>query len=356
MTPLEVLTQNPRFFRICRHDGPVRVPLHLENTRLNEAAFICGGGPQLSETAAALGECRTVTKVAINNAWTVVWPDLYVTSDLLNRTPPGILQTAVVMKFLPTSRRHDAVNRSRQLACEYPNVVFYNRENWCEDAKSPGALCYSNFCDPRRPGIAWIGDTLLTAIDICYKLGYRRMYLFGCGFQMDLAQPYAYPERVDADYVQRNNTHYRRVVASLRDLRHHFWAAGLELFSSTPDSLLNDHFPYVEPHEAIAAEAGRIDPDRDTHGHYQQPWRNVADQRDRGLWRPFVSARHYFADKPLANREAARPARTNGQYDTASAVDHRRTTTNAPTADENHVVQTDGKLWIDGELVAQVTD
>jgi len=39
MTPLEVLTQNPRFFRICRHDGPVRVPLHLENTRLNEAAF-----------------------------------------------------------------------------------------------------------------------------------------------------------------------------------------------------------------------------------------------------------------------------------------------------------------------------
>lgn len=351
MTPLEVLTQNPRFFRICRHDGPVRVPLHLENTRLNGAALVCGGGPQLNDVADELNRCRTVTKVAINNAWTVVWPELYVTSDLMNRTPPGILQSAVVTKFLPASRRHDAVNRSRLAACEHPNVVFYSRENWCEDGDRPGSLCYSNFCDPRRPGIAWLGDTLVAAIDICYKLGYRRLYLFGCGFSMDAAQPYAYPERVDAAYVQRNNTHYRRVVARLRDLRPHLEAAGLRLFSATPDSLLNEHFPYVPPSRAIASEAGRIDPDRDTTGHYQQPWRNVADQRDRGVWRPFVNAKHYFANKPVCEHDPTMHARRAESLGRATAP----VASMANRASAQSVAPANGELWIDGELVARVT-
>jgi hypothetical protein len=319
------------------------------------ACWIIGGGPSLSNLPCDAIARSPVAKLGINLGGTrLIRPNLWTSYDPSARFHRSVYLDASIWKFVHVRRAMDLVPETTFKVCECPGVLFFDR-----DAQRG----FADFLPPRPVGIVDWNDTFVQAIEIAYRLGFRVLYLAGCDFQV--RPSHAQRERASAggvEYVRgelldgffergtaagipraelerldpptqyhfdehkplaaaiQTDLHYFRTAQYLRLSRRALSLAGLDLVSATPDSRLNDYFPYRPVEDVlqdIGASVGKPDEER-TRGLYTQ----VGTRALEGLGPMRDLKPHHWKRKDCPPpRESSRTIRSEStQHDRSVAV------------------------------------
>lgn len=234
---------------IVRMRGLLRAEVDFSNM-FSGSCFLVGGGYQLTEVRKFLEDPRVFT-MAMNNAATQFTPDLWVGADPPACYSPSITLNPTITKFLYL-RYSDHVIEG-QNARELANMFFMARK----DAKIEDFY----FLDERRC-IGWWKNVHTLALELLYRLGFRKIYMVGCGLKVEGDKPYCYESDLEADEIEFNKNTYRRVTKDVQIVHAGAAAHGLELISCTPDSTLNDFLPYMPFTDALAQETVKVPPHR----------------------------------------------------------------------------------------------
>ncbi|MAT14606.1 MAG: hypothetical protein CMJ46_04975 [Planctomyces sp.] len=265
-------------------------PVALENTYAGGDASACwlmGGGPSFDEHAASVIAETPAPRMAINLAGAgLLRPTFWTSYDPSVRFHKSVYLDPGVMKFVHKRRALDLVPESSFKVCDCPNLLFFERERQRQ---------FTDFVAPHHTGIVDWSDSMVQAIDILYRLGFRTIYLVGCEMQISPSSVQQHrarevgvvhePGELLKDFLKRCNekglttgeleevereaqyhfaetkplesaanadAHYFRVSQYLRLCRRAMSLAGLRLISVTPHSRLNDYFPVMSIDEAAA--------------------------------------------------------------------------------------------------------
>jgi hypothetical protein len=266
--------------------GPVRT-----------ACWIVGGGPSLSELPCAEIARSPAAKLGINlGGARLIRPNLWTSYDPSARFHRSVYLDASIWKFVHARRAMDLVPETTFKVCECPGTLFFDRDP---------QRGFADFLPAVAKGVVDWNDTFVQAIEIAYRLGFRVLYLAGCDFhvrpsmaQIERAQgagvgyaprellgdfcercsaagisraelesleppaQYHFDERKPLGAAIQTDQHYFRTAQYLRLCRRALSLVGVELVSVTPESRLNDHFPYRAADEVLAdlgATVGRPD-------------------------------------------------------------------------------------------------
>jgi hypothetical protein len=261
-----------------------------------------------------------------------VRPSFWTSYDPSARFHRSIYLDPGVIKFVHRRRAMDLIPETTFKVCDAPATFFFDRDP---------QRGFADFLAPHHTAIVDWNDSLVQAIDILYRLGFRTLYLAGCEMHvapsapqigraaaagidwtphrrldewlkacrkagladaeldaLDPALQYHFDEHKPIAAAANNDFHYFRIAQYLRLSRRAMALAGLELVSVTPASRLNDTFPYRPVDEVldqIRASTGdpRAEP---VTGLYRQ----IDDRQPPGLgpmrdYRPH----HWPARKPI---------------------------------------------------------
>jgi len=234
------------FYRFGRND--VRLAIDLDSIFLGEECFIVGGAPDAKEFGRAAASLRGpgVHILAINNAATVVPATLWVGGDKPRCYSESILVDPTIMKFGVISRRREFVQGRRW--GEWPNTYFFGTSE---------SFNYHNFLHRHRD-LVWWKNTFFISLQLAHRLGFRKVYLVGCGFNISKEQQYAWETQLGEDEVEWNKRLYNTSLTQLKSLLPHFHKFGFKVTSCTPDSRANEFLEYEDPADAWKRMVDRI--------------------------------------------------------------------------------------------------
>lgn len=224
------------FYRFVK--SGVRLPIDLDDLYQDEACFIAGGAPILSEFAERLGDLRPHI-LAINNAATKVPATLWVGGDKPDCIDRSILLDPTIMKFAVISRREYDVEGRRYR--DLPGMFFFGTKE---------GFNQRNFLERHRD-LCWWKNTFFLALQLAYRLGFRTVYLVGCGFKITKEEQYAWETALDDNEVSWNQRLYNNSLIRLKELKPLFEKKGFRVVSSTPDSLANEVLEYRDPADVL---------------------------------------------------------------------------------------------------------
>lgn len=251
------------------------------------ACWLIGGGPSLSELPCDEIARSPLPKMSMNLSGTgLLRPNFWTSYDPTARFHRSIYLDAGILKFVHRRRAMDLVPETTFKVCECPGVVFFDRH---------AGRDFSTFLAPQAPGIIDWADSMVQAIDLLYRLGFRTIYLAGCEMRVrppeelwqqsiqralpveplgllsdffktceahglsqkdantfDELSIYHFDETKSLRAAMQTDQHYFRIAQSLRLARRNLTQHGLQLISVTPHSRLNDHFPYRDIADVLA--------------------------------------------------------------------------------------------------------
>lgn len=296
----------PMFYRRATDGTRLQVP--LENQYAGPVATPCwliGAGPSLSKLDLDEISRSPASRFGVNLAGSgLIRPDLWTSYDPTVRFHRSIYLDSSVIKFVHESRAMDLIPETTYKVCDAPNLYLIDRTQTRGFHEFPG--------QSDSPITDW-QDSLIQAIDIAYRLGFRELYLTGCDLwiapsrawrraaatlgvvyqpreplgdfvhrcehagmerarmeELNTGPQYHFDECKSLSAAIQTDAHYFRVAQTLRLCRRAMGLAGLKLISVTPGSRLNDHFPFLSVHQAarrILDQTG--DPTREqTRGRY----------------------------------------------------------------------------------------
>jgi len=268
------------FFRLDTdgHQSPVQLE-HLFAGPQRSACWLIGGGPSLDALPCNAIANSPLPKMCVNLAGTrKLRPTFWTSYDPTARFHRSIYLDPSVLKFVHRRRAMDLVPETTFKVCDCPGVVFFDRDSHRQ---------YANLLSPTATGIVDWSDTMVQAIDILYRLGFRTVYFAGCELRVQPAAEHVQrakengveprPHELLADFLRRcaergvtadelerlaplpqyhfdehkpfaaavqTDQHYFRIAQSLRLSRSCLVRHGMELISVTPGSRLNDYFPF----------------------------------------------------------------------------------------------------------------
>lgn len=271
---------SPLFYRLDTDQQVLPVALEdLFGGPQASACWLIGGGPSLAELPCEDIARSPLPRMAINLSGTgLLRPNFWTSYDPTARFHRSIYLDPGILKFVQRRRAMDLVPETTFKVCDCPGVVFFDRHAGRE---------FSTFLQPQAPGIIDWADSMVQAIDILYRLGFRTIFLAGC--EMRVRPPEAFwqqaiqqqlpvdPYGLLGDFMKvceaqglissdsatagelsiyhfdetkslraavQADQHYFRIAQSLRLARRNLTQHGLQLISVTPESRLNDYFPY----------------------------------------------------------------------------------------------------------------
>lgn len=280
------------FYRLHTDDTRQFVP--LEGTFAGPVASACwliGGGPSLARLPWREIAGSPIPRMCVNlSGARLLRPTFWTSYDPSARFHRSVYLDPGVMKFVHRRRALDLVPETTFKVCDCPNLYFFDRD------RERG---FADFLAPDRSGIADWADSLVQAIDILHRLGFRTLYLAGCEMRirpspaqiaraaergvtynrrgvlqdflknceaagasaaeldaLSSVEQYHFGERKPLRAAANTDFHYFRVVQYLRLSRRSMSLAGLRLVSVTPHSRLNDFFPY-EPVRHVVRRLAR---------------------------------------------------------------------------------------------------
>jgi hypothetical protein len=283
------------FYRMEVDGGSVRMPLEGQWGGVGEAAcFLMGGGPSLASLPIERMAGCPVPRMAVNLAGArLIRPTFWTSYDPTARFHKSLYLDAGVIKFVHRRRAMDLVPETTLKVCECPATYCFDRD---------GQRGFHNFVASGQSAVVDWQDSLVQAIDILYRLGFRTIYLAGTEMrvrpsveQIEAAAGVGVtydPQGLLGDFVKAceakglskamldglpagaqyhfgevkpvasavsTDFHYFRVTQYLRLSRRALCLAGLRLVSVTPGSRLNAFFPYRDCEaviESLLAEVG----------------------------------------------------------------------------------------------------
>ena len=280
------------FYRL--NTDQTREPSALENSfagATSSACWLIGGGPSLSMLPCEAIRESPIPKMGINLAGTqILRPTFWTSYDPSARFHRSVYLDPGIMKFVHRRRASDLVPETTAKVCDCPNLYFFDRD---------GLRGFADFLRPDNGGIVDWADSMVQAIDILYRLGFRVIYLAGCelrvrpsaeqieraarlGVRFDphgrlteflrdctaaglsddeldvlpSGPHYHFDEHKPIRAAANTDEHYFRISQYLRLSRRSMSLAGLQLISVTPHSRLNDYFRY-RPARSVLREIER---------------------------------------------------------------------------------------------------
>jgi hypothetical protein len=226
--------------------------------------------------------------MAINLAGTrLLRPTFWTSYDPSARFHRSVYLDPSILKFVHRRRSMDLIPETTFKVCEAPATFFFDRDP---------QRGFADFLSPTHTTLVDWADSFVQAIDLLYHLGFRTLYLAGCELRihpspaqltraqsagvehnprgrldewlntcriagltdsdLDLLDPapqYHFDEFKPIAAAANTDLHYFRITQYLRLSRRAISLAGLQLISVTPDSRLNDFFPYT-PIESILSQ------------------------------------------------------------------------------------------------------
>jgi hypothetical protein len=238
------------------------------------SAFLICGGPSLKSHDLSLLNARGILTLAVNNAATVVRPQLWTSVDDPGHFCDAIWADPGILKFVPFDHmekhflvRDDADHLvlSQAKVGDMPGVFGFRRnehfraDQWLHES----TFNWGNHTDRvDEYGHKGSRSVFYVALRLLYFLGVRTVYLLGCDFRMEEGRPnYAFEQDRSPASVRSNNSSYRILNVRLGHLKPHFDAEGFRVFNCTPGSGLTV-FPALDFGEAVrrarSAVPGRI--------------------------------------------------------------------------------------------------
>jgi hypothetical protein len=243
------------------------------------ACWLVGGGPSLSRMPIQEIVETPCPQMCTNLAGSgLLRPTFWTSYDPSVRFHRSIYLDPGVMKFVHPRRSMDLVPETTFKVCDCPNLYFFERDS---------QRGFSDFLSLAHRGIVDWNDTFVQAIDILFRLGFREILLAGCEMivrpsdawieqatarqvryqsgmllqdfakecetagltrdeleSMGTAEQYHFDERKTLQAAINTDLHYFRIAQYLRLCRRSMSLEGLRLTSVTPDSRLNDYFPF----------------------------------------------------------------------------------------------------------------
>lgn len=236
------------FYRYLK--GGARVCVDLEGLFAGQTLFLLGGSPKLKESPLDLLRLPGIVTLAMNNVpLTFEKPTMWVCADKPPCFDQRLYAYPETMKFTIISRREEVVGSTGKKVREFPNQYFFGTTT----------RPLQTFLKPHRD-LVWWKSVFPIALQMAYRLGFRTVYLVGCGFKMGPTQQYAW--NTDLNDYQRNYSQrtYNMDVDRLRQLKPLFDADGFRVVSSTPDGAANDILGYVPLEVAVADTLATLPP------------------------------------------------------------------------------------------------
>lgn len=220
----------------------LRIPVDLDNLFEGGTVFIAGGCPSLLEEDLSKLTQPGIFVLAINNT-PAVMPDgavdAWIGSDKPDCYSKKILLDPTIMKFTVISRKELAVGD--KVWKELPNTYFFGtNDKFTED----------NFLMQHRDFLWW-KNTFFGALQLAYRLGFKKVYLIGCGFNVSNDKQYSYDFKLDEKERKINERLYNQSVERMKKLKPIMDAGGYKVISATKGSLLNGFYPVVSFDDAI---------------------------------------------------------------------------------------------------------
>ncbi len=264
--------------------------LFLGDMYRGAAAFLVCGGPSLLTHDLPQLQQRGLVTLAVNNAATVVRPNLWCCVDDPGNFSEAIWLDPGITKFVPLchmekpfmvrNEQGDLVPSPSKVG-DMPAVFGFRRNEAFvpEQFLTEDTFNWGNHGN-RTDSLGNKGSrsVMYVAIRMLYYLGIRTIYLLGCDFKMAKGQQnYAFPQDRSHSSVKGNNESYRVLNSRLEALQPYFKEAGLTIFNCTPDSGLTvfPHKSYAEAIEEATASLPRV---INTEGMYDRQAREKQDR------------------------------------------------------------------------------
>ena len=222
-----------------------RIPVDLDNMYTGKTLFLCGGAPSLKEEKQLhmLAE-PGISVMAMNNTSSILPSvDFWVGCDKPGCYSPRILLDPKPMKFAIIAKREmtfmsDPFHEYKLRDC--PNMYFFGtHEKWTATTLLK-----------KDRDFVWWKNTFWVAMQLAHRLGFRKVYLAGCSFNIG-NKHYSYDFKLDDFQKNYNQRLYDQTITLMNIAKQHFDEQGFEVISATPDSKLNDTYPHVSFDEAI---------------------------------------------------------------------------------------------------------
>lgn len=238
------------------------------------SVFLCLNGPSFDEKARRrLADRAGIVTMCVNNGAHGFRPDLWTCVDAPHRFMESIWTDWRIEKYVPETfyqktyqRREDGEPRpGGALVGSCRRVRGYARNNHfrAERFLTDGSFNWGN--SKERGGGR---SVMLVALRLAWELGFRRVVLAGCDWEMSEEKGYWFPQSRTKRAADNNMRTYGILEGFFAELEPVFAAAGFAVVNATPGSKLGS-FPMVD----LAAEAARAATDRggSTDGMYDKP-------------------------------------------------------------------------------------
>lgn len=227
----------------------LRVPVDLDGMFEDQVAFIAGGGPSLLKEDLSKLTQPGVFVLAINNT-PAMMPNgavnAWIGSDKPSCYSKRILLDPTIVKFTVISRKDLEVGDVEWK--RLPNTYFFGtNDKFNED----------NFLMPHRDFLWW-KNTFFGALQLVHRLGFRKVYLIGCGFKVSKEEQYSYSFKLDDKERRINERLYSQSVVRMKKLKPIMDAGGYKVISATKGSLLNGFYPVVSFDDAVQDAVDRM--------------------------------------------------------------------------------------------------
>ncbi len=138
--------------------------------------WLIGAGPSLQREDIDLIRSSPAPKFCVNLSGCnkdgrppLFRPDFWTGYDSTRRFHKSIYLDPGIMKFVCKSRKADIIPETTYRVYEAPNALFFDREY----------RKFEEFTDPNSDKIIDCQDTFVQAIDIAYRLGFRKIFMVG---------------------------------------------------------------------------------------------------------------------------------------------------------------------------------
>ena len=204
-----------------------------------ESCILVGGAPSLKNENLDLLRKPGVATIGINNVATLFKPTFWISGDKPDCFVKQILYDPSIIKFINWSRRANKING--QMWGTFPNTYSYS----CVEN-----ITINNFLT-RGSHLAWWKNTWFIALQLAYKLGFRKVYMVGADFKISTKEQYAWETDIKEKYINMNVRLYQNAVNIMRDLIPHFSKHNFEVFNCSRTSALRADFGFLPLEEAV---------------------------------------------------------------------------------------------------------
>ena len=255
------LRGTPMFFR---DNGAA---IDMIDSFVGRSCFLILNGGSFDKVDKSLLRTPGIFTFGVNNGAHSFPTNFWTCVDDPKRFMPTVWENPTITKFVPTSHFHKATwdpyaGCPGPMVKTFPNVVGYRRNErfvpsqWMtEDTVNWGN--HKDFGGGR--------SCMVAAFRIIHLLGFRRIFLLGCDFNMSDENRYWFDEKRTGGAVKNNNNSYRILIKYFTDLQPLFAKSGFSVYNCNPDSGLKvfDHMPLKD-----AVDSCRMDESLHTSGWY----------------------------------------------------------------------------------------